>query len=512
MRKRDSNKLIKGIAFLAVAGVIVKILGAFFRIPLGNIIGASGMAVYQPAYSIYAVAVAFATVGLPVAISKVMSREEGNEDNHALRMGIEIAIFVALPISVMLFIFAPIIENILGIDGVTWSLRAVCPAIVFLTLTASFRGYFQGHGEMRPTGISQVVEQLTRVSLGIVLSVLLYKAFDDSEIFGAFGAIIGSSIGVFVGTVLISGFYLKERKTYNFRIKGRIREDFLEVKALLKMAVFITIGAAIFQIFTLAETPIIVNRLLASGMEIEKATSLYGELSGMVYPIINIPYIMVASISIGIIPKLAELNAKEINKDKDENTEIQVVNKGVKLAATIGLPAGVGLILIGKDILSIFYPTLYEEFAITDNVIRFIGVTVIALSITQVIMGILQGTSNVRMSLISVCLGIVAKVTTSVVLVEYIGIEGAPISSFIGCVVILIVGIYYLKKIKIKINWWSLKVPLLGVVIMTTGVITVKSILEFYNFNIILETIVALMVALILYSTTILVKKNEILK
>ena len=224
------KSLVKGAAVLAVAGIVVKVLGAFFRIPLGNMIGAEGMANYSPAYSLYAFMLVFATAGLPVAISKMVSERcatgQFREAERVFKISRTLMMIIGVIGFCLLFFFSDTIAELVKVPGSALSMKATAPALLLVPIMSSYRGYFQGMQEMVPTAVSQVVEQIFRVFLGLAAAWILYNSATDIMGFtnderGAAGGCFGASAGAVGGLVTMMIIYMIARKG----IKRRIRND-----------------------------------------------------------------------------------------------------------------------------------------------------------------------------------------------------------------------------------------------------------------------------------------------
>ena len=184
----SKKSLVKGAAVLAAAGIVVKLLGAVFRIPLANLIGTVGMANYSPAYSLYSFLLVFATTGLPVAISKMVSERyaigQFREAERVFRLSRTLMTAIGvIGFCVLMFLAKPIAE-LINVPGSAMSMQATAPALLLVPLMASYRGYFQGMQEMRPTAVSQIVEQLFRVAFGLLLIIggnMIKEAFSREE-------------------------------------------------------------------------------------------------------------------------------------------------------------------------------------------------------------------------------------------------------------------------------------------------------------------------------------------
>ena len=177
--KKDS--FLKGALILGVAGIVVKIIGAFFRIPLGNLIGEEGMGYYQAAYPVYTLFLTLATAGFPTALAKLVSEKNAIGDYKGAHKIFKVSytvLFITGILAFCIFFFGAeyIVNNIMKNPGAYNAMLAIAPALIFVPLMSSYRGYFQGRKEMSKIAISQISEQLFRVVLGIGLASYLMNS------------------------------------------------------------------------------------------------------------------------------------------------------------------------------------------------------------------------------------------------------------------------------------------------------------------------------------------------
>ena len=169
MTAKQKN-FVKGAAILGIAGLICKVIGAVFRIPLSNAIGTQGMANYQAAYPLYAFLLVISSAGLPTAISKMVSERVTKGDYRGAHFTFQVAYKVLLIVgvitSVLLFAASPLVSKLIGLDTSMYSFMAIAPALFFVSILSAYRGYFQGLQMMTPTALTQIVEQVGKLAVG----------------------------------------------------------------------------------------------------------------------------------------------------------------------------------------------------------------------------------------------------------------------------------------------------------------------------------------------------------
>ena len=349
-----------------MAGLLTQILGAVFRIPLGNIIGTDGMAYYQTAYPVYIFLLVFSTNGAPAAISKMTSERIAlgryAEAHKVFKLSFIFMFLFGLICFSALFFGAEAIVKALGNEGAYYSVMAIAPALLFVPIMSVFRGYFQGMQQMEPTALSQIIEQSVRVATGLSLAVFFLPR--GVEIAAAGGS-LGGSIGPVVGVAVIAVIYLCRKK----KIFADITSDkspALEsagsiLKTLAIIAVPITIGVSIQPIMNLGDAIFVMNRLQdAAGFDYASAKDLYGALTGFAAPIINIPMAMALSMALSMVPAIAAAKSANDAEALDNN-----INLGLRTSMIIGVPCSFGLMVIAEPIMLLLFPLQAESSAIS---------------------------------------------------------------------------------------------------------------------------------------------------
>ena len=199
------SKMVKGATILAVAGIVAKIFGAIFRIPLTNLIGAEGMSYYGVAYPVYSFFLILATAGLPVAISRMVSKRVALGDyrnaHKSYKVSMRVMIVIGVVSFVVCFLGAEQIATMMGNPGAAMSLQAISPALLIAPIVSAYRGYFQGQQNMYPTAVSEVFEQMARVAVGLFLSFTLVKVSLEHA---SAGATFGASAGLVMSLIVTS--------------------------------------------------------------------------------------------------------------------------------------------------------------------------------------------------------------------------------------------------------------------------------------------------------------------
>lgn len=421
-----------GAAVLAAATLVVKLIGAFYKIPLLRIIGTQGYNYFLNAYDIYSVLLIASTAGLPVAMSRMIAEAQTMGDTVRIGRIYRASLAVFLPIgvagSLLMLLFAQPLAAFIGSPDSWMSILALSPAIFFVCLFSSYRGFFQGQSSMTPTAVSQLIEALSKLVLGLGLAWLLLRMG-----FGYAAAAAGAILGVTVGTVLAAVYLaLKHRRAMHSletnSVSGAQEPLRRTMKMLLKIAIPITIGAAGLQLLTVIETKIVLNQLVdAAGLDLDQAESLRG-IYGSAQTLFNLPSALITPLTVAVIPAISSrLTAG------DKLSAKKVSESSLRVMSLLALPCGVGLTVLAEPIMRLIYGYTGTELVVGAQVMRVLGVAVIVNAIVLMTNAIMQAYGHVTIPMITLLVGGVIKLIVNYFLVgnPELNIVGAPIGTVI---------------------------------------------------------------------------------
>lgn len=471
---------IKGAAILGLAGLLVKIIGAVYRIPLTNIIGVEGMGNYQAVYPIYAFLLVASTAGLPTAISKMVSERLARGDDWGARRVFKIAYRVLLLIGVVTMIalaaLSKPIARASGFANSYLSLLAIAPSLLFVSLLSAYRGYFQGMQRMSPTAISQVIEQLGKLIVGFSLAAQLQPL---GAWYGAMGAMIGVSVSELLSLVLMMGYYRRVRRDMGeLRPVQKPEPRKRIVTSLLTIAVPITIGASILPLTQSIDSFMIVDKLVALGYAEKAAQDAFGVLTATVYPLINMPAVLSLAIAMSLVPAISQAVSQKRGRDVRE-----MAATALKLTIIIGLPCSVGMFSMAEQILQLLYGSLSQEhLALGAQLLRTMSVAVMMLALTQSMTGILQGMGRQMIPVVNLLFGAAIKVAVSMVLlgIPHINIQGATVGTVACYTAAAFLNIaYVLRRTQLQPSILDFIVkPILASVFMAAGVWALNGVFQ----------------------------------
>jgi len=430
----ERKSFIRGAAVLGLAGFLGKIIGALYRIPLTNIIGPAGMGLYQIAYPIYAFLLVVSTTGIPTAISKMVSARLalGNQKgaHQVFRISFKVLACIGLVTTTVMLLGSRFFAELAGNRDARLAILAIAPSLLFVSLLSAYRGYFQGMQMMGPTAASQLVEQLGKLLLGFSLA---YRLKEQGAAYGAAGALVGVTLSEIAALVLLLGVYHRKRRDLPMgrtREEAAGREGFASIGAeLARIGIPVTLGAAIIPLVSFLDTGIVINRLKDIGFHQNEATSLFGILTAVVNPLVNMPAVFTIALAMSLVPAVSQSHAI-----RDERTVRSKASAGLRLSFLLGFPSAAGLWVLAQPIIKMLYRSLNDhEIAIAAGLLRTMAVAVLFLSIVQTLTGILQGMDRIRVPIRNLLIGAVLKVVINYILIGIpsINIQGAPVGTLV---------------------------------------------------------------------------------
>lgn len=505
------KSFMQGAVILGIAGIIIKVMGAFFRIPLANLIGDKGMGYYQTAYPIYVLFLTLATAGIPIAISKMVSEriavDRHYEAYRVFRVSFILLFSIGICSSAILFFGAGPIVNALGNPGAKYAMMAIAPALLFVPMMAAYRGYFQGLQDMKPTATSQVVEQFFRVAAGLSLAYLLIVKGRE---FAAAGASFGATAGSIAGLITVVGIYyfkknsLKADVERTYKISSEKSSQILA--SIFMIAVPVTIGAAIMPIMNAIDVGIVMRRLQETGWTHEAAISLYGQLTGMAGPLINFPQVLTQAIAMSLVPAVAAAY-----KQRDMNFLNYNVRLGVRTAIMIGLPCALGLMTLSEPIMLLLFPFQKASAVSAAPCLFVMAFGVIFLSTVQTLTGVLQGLGRPMIPVVNLFIGAIVKVILTYTLtgVESINVKGAAMGTVAAYIVASSLNIIAVKRYTgVKFDFMLTYVkPVASALVMSAAVwISYRILLGFFGNA--LSTMLAVMIGAAVYCAMLFATKS----
>jgi len=481
---QKQNTFFGGAAILALGILVVKLIGMFYKIPLVNIIGEQGTADFNNAYNIYAVLLTISTAGLPVAVSKLVSEANATGRRNQVRRTFRLALGLFLVLGVASFLVmyfrADWLAGLMNDSKAAAGIRALSPAVICVGCLAAFRGYTQGHSNMTPTSVSQIIEALCKLFIGLGLAYWLVQAGQPADVAAA-GAITGVTVGTVVALAyMILTFFMdwvREPRTD----RDSADSSGAILASILRIAVPITLSSSMVGIVTVIDSSLVQGQLqrvllenplswglyaefvdlaplmearsqwvvpsassvtdmaaltqaVASGSstaaallnELEAVSrTLYGNYSGALN-IYNLPTSLMAAITASVIPAVSGALAR-----KDKDASARITGSALRITALLAFPMGVGLFVMGEPIMALLFPGLTGELA--GPLLSTLGLATVFVCMMLVCNSVLQAHGFVNLPVVIMVLGGVLKIAANynVVAMPNVGIYGAPVGNIL---------------------------------------------------------------------------------
>lgn len=445
-----SNKIINGVVILTVANIIVKIIGFAYKIPLLKVLGENGMAYYNAAYQIYTWFYTLSTAGLPLAVAKLVawSRAEGNKKQSEKTLNTALLIFGAVGIfgSAAMLIFARSLSAFQNNPESFRSIMMLAPTLFFICLTSALRGYFQGHENMMPTAISEVIEAGSKLALGIVLA-LYAKNNGLSLSYQAAYAIFGVSMGAVLSTLYL--FIVKKFFKYdkNSKVEVAVADSSMRsssiAKSLLNIAIPISLSSSVMSVASLIDSFVMIGALKSIGYDSAIAEGIFGNYTTQCVTMYNLPTVLVLPIAVGIVPYLTQMLQKN---DKEGFKNIAV--SSMKMTNLIALPCALGLSSLSYPILKMIFHNDTERIA---PMLSVLSIAIIFVGIVTVTNVILQTHNKQYLTLISIGCGTLSKFICALLLTgvggrQTLGVLGTPTSTVVCYFVAAMMNVIFVIK------------------------------------------------------------------
>ena len=421
-QKKSNSFLIQGI-ILAAAGIVTRLIGIAYRIPLNNILGDEGQGFYGCAFSIYNIALLLTSYSLPLAVSKLVSARVAKKQYcNAMRIfkgALSFAIIVGAFVGIVVFVGSDFIAGeVMSLKLSAYALRVLAPGLFIVAVMGVIRGFFQGMGTMVPTAASQIIEQIVNAIVSIIGAsylIQMAKKIQESSVnpslppaYGAAGGTLGTVSGALIGLifllVLFRAYYPTIKRKVN-KDKGHDLEGYQEIYKVLFLTIApVILSTAIYNISETLDQGIFSNIMIAQGHSDKETAELLGMFTGKYNTLINIPLAVANALSASLIPSLTATVASGTKKEVNEK-----INMVIRFSMVIAIPCAIGFLVMGEPILDLLYS---GNIAIPTKMLQLGAITVVFYCLSTVTNGILQGvnkmTTPVKHGAISLVLHLIA--------------------------------------------------------------------------------------------------------
>jgi len=445
-----NQNFLHGAVILELAVIITKVLGAVYKIPLGNILGDVGFAHFTAAYNLYNVLLTLSTAGLPVALARLVSEanslDRPNQVQRTYKVALVTFIVLGLIWTSVMFLFPTELAYFIGDVEASQSITAMVPAVILVCIMSAFRGYTQGLSDMRPTSISQVIEVAAKVAFGLSLVMIMAKKGLGTPMLSA-GAISGVAVGSLAACIYIWIVARNREKSEALRYAGT---DVLEkdvpdsksviLKRLLSVGIPIALGSCVLSVISLINTKLIYARLQSgAGYTFEESQVLFGVYSKAM-TLYNLPAAIITPLTVSVVPAISGYFATR------NYSEAKIVTESsLRIATIIALPMAVGLSVLSGPVMDGLYHGSAEQ---GGTLLAIMGAASFFVCLALMTTAILQAAGREQFPMFTMLLGGLLNIAVNWYLIgqKNINIYGAPIGTFVCYIFMSGLNLFFLMK------------------------------------------------------------------
>lgn len=447
MAKIENKTYLRGALILIISNAIVKIIGAIFKIPLTNLIGKEGLGYFSVAYNIYSALFVLSTAGLPVALSKMIAEADALgrviEVRKIVRVAFSTFAVVGAAASGVMFFGARQITMFIGNASAYPAVLAIAPALFFVSVTSTIRGYYQGLSNMAPTAVSQIIEALCKLVVGFAAAWYVLEKLNMGPEYAAAGAIFGVMLGTALSAVYLLWKKSREKIKIPINSKSLDQQGRSEIlRNLIRIALPITIGSSVLSLTNLIDMIVVMNRLQDVGFSETAANGLYGAYN-MSLTLFNLPQTLIVAIAITVIPAISAAFAR-----RDTAGASRTIEYAMRMTAILSLPAAAGLSILSAPILNLLYYKRPDDVMIAAPLLTILGFAVLFVAMVSLTNAILQAMGKVNIPVFTMIAGGAVKLVVNYFLVgtSEVNIYGAPVGTTLCYFTITALNFYMIAR------------------------------------------------------------------
>ena len=425
--KQRKDTFFGGAAILAAGIIVVKVISAVYKMPLVNILGSSGYADFTAAFNIFNILLTVSTAGIPVAMSKMISEANASHRHKQTHKIFRVSLFffgaVGIFCSLVMFFGANFFAGIMNDTKAAECMRVLAPSVALVSGLSVFRGYAQGYSNMTPSSVSQIIEALFKLIVGLTLAWYFIRVLGKPDYIGAAGAIAGVTVSELAALLYMAWDYLRtQRHTPSPAPSERPDSAKRILKTCLLLAIPITITAASTSIMTAVDNALVLGRLQNAGLLLSEdaARSLMGNYTGVQ----TVYQILMVAITASVIPAVTICFTQ-----KDRTGAAKIVGSSLKTAALLAFPSGIGMLVLGKPIVQLLFPSLDADIA--GTILSILGIANIFVCLMLVATSVLQAYNILSLPIFTMLAGGVVMVLFDYFMVGMVqfNIYGSPVGT-----------------------------------------------------------------------------------
>ena len=453
---KSTNFIVQG-GILAMAGVIARLIGLIYRVPMQRTIGDAGMGYYSAAFQIYSLMLIISSYSLPVAVSKLIAgytaRDEYKNAKRIYNCSMLFACFTGGITCLIVFFCADFLAGLIKLPKSAIALRILAPTLLVVAIMGVIRGFFQGDGSMVPTAASQLVEQIINAIVSVVAAKFLFdyglgvsgllRDDDYAAAYGAAGGTLGTSAGALAGLICLIIVYLISKRDFNYRVRhdeNRHSDTFGRMLFALILTVLpVLLSTTVYNLSDILDQGIFNYVMDTKGLSEVKAEH-WGIFSTKYKVLTNVPVALASAVCSSMMPSLTGCIRRE---------EYKIARRKVSLAMRftmiLSIPCAVGLAVLGKPIIS----TLFQgEVDIPATMLKIGSIAVVFYSMSTLSNGVLQGIDKLNIPVRNAAIALVLHVGILYFMLDVfnMGLYGVVISCVLFALIMCILNWLAIRK------------------------------------------------------------------
>ncbi|MGG0239861.1 putative polysaccharide biosynthesis protein [Bacillus rhizoplanae] len=454
------SPFLRGTFFLTMATMISKMLGFIYVIPFTAMVGTGGYVLYTYAYRPYTIMLSIATMGLPLAVSKMVSKYNELDDYYTvkrvLKSGLIFMAFMGVISFLLLYCLAPQLAKIVVDSGdqtgnsvttVTYNIQIVSFALLIVPSMSLLRGFFQGFQSMGPSASSVVVEQFFRVLTILIGSFTVLHIYKGSTSLAVGVATLGAFVGAVAGLGILIAYYIKRRrylkKKESVSVPQTTKSFFTLYKELFTYSIpFVVVGLAI-PLYQTIDT-FTINKLLMQMGYLQREAEKMNAIIGLVQMVVLIPVSVATALSMSLVPEMTKAYVA-----KNEQLLYKHFTRTNLLVVFITIPASLGMIFLAEPVYTLLFG-MGNDPAIGSVILRYYAPACILFSLFSVTAAMLQGINQQRKTVLGLLIGVGIKIVLNVVLLQQFDYISFIIATYAGYTFSVLFNLWILSKYVIK--------------------------------------------------------------
>ncbi|MBQ9793166.1 MAG: polysaccharide biosynthesis protein [Clostridia bacterium] len=511
------QSFVLGAVLLAISGIFCKLLGAIYKIPLTNILGSQGMGIYYLVFPVYAFLLTLTSSSFTTAVSKSVSSLIAKDKKlyayKTFKGSLILLCFLGFVAGLFLICFSRVIATLQGLENAFICYISIAPSILFVAISSSFKGYFQGLQNMTPTALSQILEQIIKLCLGFLLAKLLCQ---NGVVYGTLGALVGVTLSEATSCLFFIIYFLifkNKNKAYFKFLSASEEEKSVPLKTIVKQvfkgSIPFTLSSIILPMSLVVDSFLIINILKSMQFDKVFATSLLGLNSGIVNTLIGLPSTLSVAICMTIVPYISFALSQKDFEGINKKTSL-----ALKLTMLVAIPCVFVFVIFSPQILKLLYSSSFQnnyEYNVACSLLTVSAINVLYLSILQISTSLLQAVNKAYIPVASLAFALIIKVLCEVLLINnpYLNICGAILSNAICYIVSAAINIFnFRKEFNLKFSFYQTVVcPIVSSLTMSCVIfLSLKIMQTFLSYN--LSVLLSFVLGFVMYLVLLFVMKT----